>query len=152
MLYGETAFDAIFPAPVISTPTPVATPAIGFIQEGQSFGGVAEPWCPGKTHTRRLLATSTSRAFLSNVSASLKLMSANGVQEIQAKLKAAGTRDTLESIRFLVQEWPDTAFYDDDLVGQCVSCGSDCNGLTKSSFSGISTMLEQTFAVILHPI
>jgi hypothetical protein len=116
MPYGETAFDAIFPPPIISTPTPVATPAVGFVTEGQSFGGLTEPWAPGTPHTRRLLATSTSRTFLSNVSASMKLMSTKGVQETQAKLKLAASRDTLESIRFLIQDWPDTAFDDDDLV------------------------------------
>jgi hypothetical protein len=119
-MYGAAAFNALFPAPSITAPTPVATPSLGFVPEGQSFGAPTESWIsgfgPGTVQARRLLALSTARNFLNNVTATMEFMSASGVQEAQSRLKAKESSDILEAMRLLLEDWPNDQFHEEDLV------------------------------------
>jgi hypothetical protein len=114
------AFDALFPAPSISAPTPQATPSIGFPGDDLSFGAPTESWTPGfgpgSIQARRLLALSSARNFLSIVSAAPELMTAAGIQEMHVRLKARESNELFEAVKLLLEDWPDVPFHDEDLV------------------------------------
>jgi hypothetical protein len=120
MIYGAAAFSALFPAPSTIAPTPVATPSIGFISDGRSFEAPiisnASDLGPGTVQARRLLALSSARNFLSNVTATLEFMSVAGVQEAHSRLKKRENSDIMDAIKLLLEDWPDDQFHEEDLV------------------------------------
>jgi hypothetical protein len=120
MAYGASAFDSLFPSPSILAPTPIATPAIGFVQDGESFGAQLENLLPefgvGTAQARRLLAFSTARGFLSNITVISDSLSTEGVQNAHSTLKTKESSEVLEAMKVLLEDWPDNHFQEEDLV------------------------------------
>ena len=62
-------FSSIFPSPALvhTTPTPIATPLVGFPEPGQPFGvafeSISSPSIPGHTDVQRSNAWSTATRF-----------------------------------------------------------------------------------------
>jgi anaphase-promoting complex subunit 2 len=124
---SQDAFDFLFPAPLAAGPTPMSTPNLGFISEGESFGDVGSSH-PTKednnlnetsslyTTSRRLAALNAAKTFLSHVGTSSPEIrnGRTGVKRLQEKLKkaAVGTgpdgRDIREAFRMLLADWPET--------------------------------------------
>lgn len=76
MLMDNAIFSSIFPAAAAlhhTTPTPVATPDLGFTGAGQNFGGLTSPnshrhaqsQSAAQLHVRRNIAWSAATRFLS---------------------------------------------------------------------------------------
>jgi hypothetical protein len=124
MAQAAAAFDALFPAPSISAPTPQATPSIGFPGDDLSFGAPTESWIPGfgpgSIQARRLLALSAARSFLSIVYAAPELMTTTGVQDMRSRLKARESSDLFEGMKLLLEDWPNVPFHDEDLVDSSI--------------------------------
>jgi hypothetical protein len=114
------AFEALFPVPTVSAPTPAATPLLEFAPETQSFAesgdDSTDPLDDSSLATRRFVAFSTAKSFLRAVTVYQENLSTAGVQQMREILKSKASPDIEAAFKLLLADWPDNRMSDDDLV------------------------------------
>jgi anaphase-promoting complex subunit 2 len=108
----DDIFASVFPAATLdhTTPTPVATPDLGFTAPGQSFGGITspvgqrqqQPLSAAQLQVKRNISWSTATRFLSL--AALPAVAFDSDLPIKGTPHRIKTREVEEAIEFLVSE------------------------------------------------
>lgn len=114
------AFDTLFPSHSLSAPTPVSTPSLGHVGEGESWdrpsslgvGADERPTTPGS----RRMALSAAKRFLGNVAVTIDDLSADGISSRNFLLKSKYSREVRKAFENLISSWPSDFDGDEDIV------------------------------------
>ncbi len=113
-------FDSLFPphSELHTSPTPIATPDLGFTGPDQSFGGLAAPFTQhaatptaAQLQVQRSRAWSTATRFLS-----LVIDQPHKAHDNPTQTRTAKTRDVEEAIEFLIAQGSIPNSTEDDLL------------------------------------
>jgi len=116
------AFDSLFPSASASAPTPLATPALGYVSEGESFGGPNVDSHDASYDLQRSVALSSAKRFLSNVVVRKDSFSPEGVLAAKAQLMESTPKDVQGIMETALAGWPDLPHYEEDVVGLATPC------------------------------